>query len=384
MKKKLCGVLALVMLLSLCACGQTPAAKPAETAAPVEEAAEWIREGYFMDEKENMLSVTWMDDVADPGWYVGVMLGEDLIEDSYGGTLLQEGSALQGSLTSSGSKPAITVTLTEEGDKGLQLTLEGGETYHFVEMELPDATIFVSINTEGSGNIDQTEGEEPPEIDPEHPFQSAQINLGEPATYTFVAWPNEGNVFVKWTKNGEDFSTEPQVTVLLEESADYVAVFEADGTAGDAIGMANPWREVSEDEAKELCIKSFSVPEGAENAAWSVMEAAADPSGVPGALVQLSFELDGLDFTAREQVTGDETPDISGMYYDWTIQEEGSLANWADGAITAQLSRFVGENEYADLCSWYDVEAGVSYTLAVTAKDLDGFDIFAVADALAG
>ena len=64
------------------------------------------------------------------------------------------------------------------------------------------------------------------ELDPDEPYQSAQVNLEEPETYTFAAAPEEGNVFVKWTKNGEDYSTEPVITVLLEESADFVAVFE--------------------------------------------------------------------------------------------------------------------------------------------------------------
>ena len=95
-------------------------------------------------------------------------------------------------------------------------------------MEMPKATIFVSINTEGLGNIAYAEGETAPEIDPEQPFQSTQINLAEPATFSIVAWPQVGNRFVKWTKNGEDFSTEPQITAALEESTDFVAVFEED------------------------------------------------------------------------------------------------------------------------------------------------------------
>ncbi len=94
--------------------------------------------------------------------------------------------------------------------------------------ELPDATIFVSVNTEGPGNIEYAEGESTPEIDEAYPYQSAQINLAEPETYTLLAWPQAGSVFVKWTKNGEDFSDEPQITVLLDESADFVAVFEDD------------------------------------------------------------------------------------------------------------------------------------------------------------
>ena len=82
-----------------------------------------------------------------------------------------------------------------------------GETFHFKVFDLPTASIFVSINTEGWGNIAYAIGEETPEIDPERPFQSAQVNLAEPDTYTFVAWPQTGNVFVKWTKDGEDFSS---------------------------------------------------------------------------------------------------------------------------------------------------------------------------------
>ena len=47
-----------------------------------------------------------------------------------------------------------------------------------------------------------------------------------------------------------------------------------------AAGLANPWREITEAEAEELCPKSFTVPDGAENVSWSAMDSAADASGV--------------------------------------------------------------------------------------------------------
>ncbi len=144
--------------------------------------------------------------------------------------------------------------------------------------------------------------------------------------------------------------------------------------------LANPWRSVTEPEAKALCPNSFAAPEGAGNVRWSVMESAAGTSGVLGALVQLSFDLDGNSFTAREQLTGDKEADLSGMYYEWTAQTGGVLANWNGAACSC--FRYVGENEWADLCAWYDVETGVSYSVGVTAKDLDGFDLQAVAEAL--
>ena len=214
MKKIVCLLLALCLLFSLAACG-----------AKQEEVKEWSRSGYFMDENENMLSVTWMEDVDEPGWYVGVMIGELMA----GWTLPQEGNSLHGNLNAwDESAEPLIVTVSEEGEDGLLLVIEGGESYHFKPYDMPEATIVVTINTEGEGNIDWAEGEEAPEIDPDYPYQSAYIGLAEPAVHTFVAWPQAGNLFVKWTKDGEDFSTEPVVTVLLDESADYVAVFEED------------------------------------------------------------------------------------------------------------------------------------------------------------
>ena len=101
MKKTVCMLLAICMVFSLCACGAQP-----EAPATPEPVKEWTRAGYFTDENENMISVTWMDDIVEPGWYVGCFLGEDFVEDSWGGTLPQEGKALHGTLQSSGSRDA--------------------------------------------------------------------------------------------------------------------------------------------------------------------------------------------------------------------------------------------------------------------------------------
>ena len=190
------------------------------------EKDEWTREGYFTNEDENMLSVMYMEDVDDPGWYVGFMNGENTSDDSYGGIVEVENGTLHGTLNSFGPNGDLVITVSEEGEDGLMAVVEGGEEYHFTPMDMPDATIIVHVNTEGDGNIEYAEGETTPEINEEYPYLSAQINLAGPETYTFLAWPAEGYKFVKWTKNGEDFSEEAQITVALEESADFVAVFE--------------------------------------------------------------------------------------------------------------------------------------------------------------
>ena len=85
MKKTIRLLLAACLLFALAACG-------GKTAEP--EIKTWDRAGYFSDENENMLSVTWMEDVTDPGWYVGIAIG-DLMT---GWTLPQEGNTLRGDL----------------------------------------------------------------------------------------------------------------------------------------------------------------------------------------------------------------------------------------------------------------------------------------------
>lgn len=230
MKKIICFILCIIMLFTVAACGTEKSENSAEqqTAAASEATQasfEWTRQGYFTDENGNMLSVTWMEDIDEPGWYVGLMVGEIM----GGSTLPQENGTLHGNLNAwdETAEPLI-VTVSEEGEDGLLLSFEGGESYHFKPYDMPEATIVVTVNTEGWGNIDYAEGDQAPEIDTEYPMQSVYIGLAEPKTHTFVAWPQTGSLFVKWTKNGEDFSTEPVITVLLDESAEFVAVFEED------------------------------------------------------------------------------------------------------------------------------------------------------------
>lgn len=147
-----------------------------------------------------------------------------------------------------------------------------------------------------------------------------------------------------------------------------------------SVGMGNPWRECTEEEVWEYAPNGFSAPEGATNIQWSLMEVK-DNKVLPGTMVQLTFDYDGVSFVAREQpVAGEEIVDISGMYYDWTATDEGVLQNWGGGNMPCKICRYIGEDEYVDICLWFDIETGYAYSLSAVAKDLDGFDIQAVAE----
>ena len=238
MKKPIILLLAAVMLFSFAACGpktgesaqptaaptqaptQATTQAPAETPAPADEPEEWTRSGYFRDEAGNMMSVTWMDVDTEAGWYVALMLGTE----SWGNFLPQLGRNLRGDLIPEDDGEMI-VTVSPEGTDGLVLEVEGGDTYRFAPMEIQEATINVSVDTQGMGIVDYAPGDVPPEYDPENLIRHAWINLSEPAVYAFNAWPDEGYVFVEWQKNGETFSESPELVTELAESADYVAVF---------------------------------------------------------------------------------------------------------------------------------------------------------------
>lgn len=216
MKKLICLLTAIVMLAGLCACG---AKQPAQ-----EEAEDWTREGFFGDESGNMLSITWMDLDDSAGWYAGLMLGDD-IESSYGNMLRQEGNSLRGNIVPDYEEGEMIVTITEEGEDGLSLTVEGGETYHFTPMDLNEADISVSINTDGIGQFSYVE--EAQESDGDALWTSVQLSVFEPETIVMRAVATEADwPFVKWTMNGEDYSTDEEITVEITESAEFVAVFE--------------------------------------------------------------------------------------------------------------------------------------------------------------
>lgn len=184
--------------------------------------------------------------------------------------------------------------------------------------------------------------------------------------------------------NAGGTTAEENVETTDEDTADTADTEEA--SVEEPVGLANPWRDCTEEEANAACFRLFKAPEGASNIKWSIMEEGADPSGFPGPLVQLTFDIvdtySTLSFTARAKQTSDENEDISGMYYEWDVTDDATLANWGGGNMQGKCYRALTDTETADLITWFDVEVGISYSLSTVAEDLDGFDIQAIAEAM--
>ncbi|MBQ6439932.1 MAG: hypothetical protein IJJ06_07290 [Mogibacterium sp.] len=84
------------------------------------------------------------------------------------------------------------------------------------------------INTEGMGIIAYGLEGEDVEFDEDFPNQSTVVNLTEPGTYVIKAKPDDGWKFIKWTKDGADFSEDPDITVEVTENVEYIAVFDVE------------------------------------------------------------------------------------------------------------------------------------------------------------
>ncbi len=229
MKKLLIVVLSLVLIFALSACGGSGSSDSGSTDG---EAADpnfvWTLEGQFEDGNGNYLMIYESDDQETyPGWSVSMMIGEEM----HGWFIQQEGETLHGDLTSEyeeGNDPFV-VTVSEEGEGGVLVVTEAGDEYHFTQMELPEILYTLQINIDGIGEIAYAPEGEEPVFDDEFPAQSSVKNIveGDPTSYVLAARvTDEDYEFVKWTKNGEDYSTDDKITVEVTEDVEYRAVFE--------------------------------------------------------------------------------------------------------------------------------------------------------------
>ena len=168
--------------------------------------------------------------------------------------------------------------------------------------------------------------------------------------WTQIMWQENRDVLENW--------------FLMNEKGDSGFV----GYRADTI--ANPWEDVTIESLAETTRFIFGLPEGAENAACRLLRSEN--------LAELDFTWANGDYCARIQAISlaeGEMTDISGMYYEWEHEEEisfrghpGTIAIARDGDL------------WAERCMWYDFDAGLMYSLSVTAADVDGLDLAALAE----
>ncbi len=144
---------------------------------------------------------------------------------------------------------------------------------------------------------------------------------------------------------------------------------ETAATTEETVQIANPVVEVDETDFKVFFSQPFTIPDGMKDVRYAIIN---------NNLGEISFAEDNVKYTLRLQKS-DSLIDISGLYYTWTADEKDKL-----GSYEATFSRYIGQGETVDRFAWYNTEFKTTYCLIAQGADLDGFDIKAIAEQVAG
>jgi len=85
--------------------------------------------------------------------------------------------------------------------------------------------VLVMVNIDGPGEIALSEDGTTPEFDQEFPTTSAFTHVKKGDIIAISTRGEDDYQFVKWTKNGEYYSDEPEIRPTVEEDTEFIAVF---------------------------------------------------------------------------------------------------------------------------------------------------------------
>ncbi|MBR3367403.1 MAG: hypothetical protein IKG66_06380 [Lachnospiraceae bacterium] len=86
-------------------------------------------------------------------------------------------------------------------------------------------TVTVRVNTDGLGEIAFSETGEAPAFEEDYPMTSAYANVVKGTTVAMNARGQEDYVFVKWTRDGEFYSSDAEIAPVIDADTEYIAVF---------------------------------------------------------------------------------------------------------------------------------------------------------------
>jgi hypothetical protein len=87
--------------------------------------------------------------------------------------------------------------------------------------------IILKLNTEGLGQVSYYIDEvNKMDFDDEYPNQSAYTTLEKAATVSIDAKADEGWKFVKWTKDGKEYSKDSKLDINITEDTELIAIFD--------------------------------------------------------------------------------------------------------------------------------------------------------------
>lgn len=165
---------------------------------------------------------------------------------------------------------------------------------------------------------------------------------------------------------------ETTVAVTAAEETTEAAAESSAAENADAVGLANPWTDTDQKGIEAATGFTMTAPEGADDIAYRYLASEG--------LAELQYTLNGEHWVYRMEMA-DALTDISGIYEEWTSEEDGSVS----GRDAKYYSYFHMNDDTIDdvnLVNWYDAVTGVTYSLSVTGSDLNGLDMQACAESI--
>lgn len=130
--------------------------------------------------------------------------------------------------------------------------------------------------------------------------------------------------------------------------------------------VVNPMEPTDYDGIVALTGCAAKIPDYAENPACFIYDSKLGE-------VQYTTE-SGYTVLNFRVMKADAFTDISGLYYDWTVDMESDFNGWPCKELG-----YRGDEGDVHLCLFYDPDNKVMYSLSAQAADLDGFDVYGAA-----
>lgn len=115
-----------------------------------------------------------------------------------------------------------------------------------------DDRVMLKVTAEGDGQIKVDYVGEELHFSKNHPVQYSTHKTTIGTKYTAGAKADEGNVFIKWTLDGEDYSTKNPITITVTRNMNLNAVFQSSDTVKN-----KPEEKPKEDSKQDNSIFSY-------------------------------------------------------------------------------------------------------------------------------
>lgn len=140
--------------------------------------------------------------------------------------------------------------------------------------------------------------------------------------------------------------------------------------ANEGMSGNNPWTESDKSGVLEATGFTLNAPKDASNVIYCFENTEK--------IGQITYQLDGCEWVYRIKATT-KAEDISGMNYEWTFSEEGTVCNrpavFMSYSDAEEDEEFIDSKNTVQVVNWFDEVTGVSYSLSASGTDLNGMDI---------